>query len=130
MQSPADVGGKYVRLSREAAGSGHDRHDESHEGLSRRDRVGTGIDEGHQPADLPSQADPLGEGDQTDQAAEGGDRLGGGGELDLSAGKDRVKGYVHRLVKGCGVRLVCTTLLPLGLTPNDAFSNFRLRVNS
>ncbi len=45
----------------------------------------------------------------------------------MPAGKDRVTGCVHRLVKGCGVWLDNTTLLPPGLTPNDAFSNIGFR---
>jgi hypothetical protein len=39
--------------------------------------LGAGVDEGHQPADLPGQADPSEEVDKTDQFAERGDRLGG-----------------------------------------------------
>ena len=65
------------RLAKNTPGSAH-RYDECNEGLSRGNRVGP-VDEGHQPADLPGQTDPLEVGDKADQPAErGGGLLGGG----------------------------------------------------
>lgn len=96
----------------EAASPGDHRDHEGYKGLSRRDGVGAGVGEGHQAADLPSQTDSLKESDEADKATEGGDGLGGGGEPDLSSGEDGFTRILHRLVKGCGVRLFDTTLLP------------------
>ena len=80
--------------------------------MSRRDGVGIVLGEGHQAADLPSQTDSLEESDEAAKTTEGGDGLGGGGEPDLPSGEDGVTRILHRLVKGCGVRLFDTTLLP------------------
>lgn len=96
----------------EAAGPCHHRDDESHEGLGRRDGVGTAVGERHQAADLTSQSDPLEESDETDKATEGGDGLRSGSDPDLPSREDGVTRILHRLVKGCGVRLFDTTLIP------------------
>ena len=69
----------------------------------------------HQPADLSDQTDPLEEGDETDKPAEGRDGFRSGSEPDLPSGEDGITRTLHRLVKGCGVRLFDTTLLPHGL---------------
>jgi hypothetical protein len=73
------------------------------------------VGEWHQPADLPGQPNLLEEGDEADQTAEGRDGFRGGSEPDLPSGEDRIARTLHRLVKGCGVRLFDTTLLPHGL---------------
>ena len=83
--------------------------------MGRRDGVGGGVGEWHQPADLPGQPDFLEEGEETDQTSKGCDGLGGGGEPDMSSGEDGIRRTLDRLVKECGVRLFDTTLLPHGL---------------
>ena len=65
--------------------------------------------------DLSGQPDLPEEGDEVDESAEGGDGLSGGGEPDLPSGEDGITRGMHRLVKGCGVRLFDTTLLPYAL---------------
>lgn len=114
------VGAEPVGMG-EAAGSSNYRDHESDKRLRRGDGVGAFVGECHQLADLSGQPDPLEESDETVEAAERGDALAGRGESDLPSGKDRITGTLQRLKKGCGVRLFDTTLLPQGLTPNDAF---------
>jgi hypothetical protein len=55
------------------------------------------------------------EGNKTDETAEGRDGLRGGSEPDLPSGEDGITRTLHRMVKGRGVRLFDTTLLPNGL---------------
>ena len=50
----------------ETACSGHNRDDEGHKGLGRRDGVGAGVGEWHQHADVPGQPDFFEEADETD----------------------------------------------------------------
>jgi hypothetical protein len=91
------------------------RDHEGRERLGRRDGVGAGLGEWHQPGDPPGQPDPLEADNEGWRDRRRGDGFGGGGEPDLPSGEDGITRGMHRLVKGCGVRLFDTTLLPHGL---------------
>ena len=72
---------KPVSVS-QAAVSGHHRDHEGRKSLDRWDGVGAGAGAWHQPADPSGKPDPLEEGDETDQTAEGRDGFRGGSEPD------------------------------------------------
>lgn len=92
---------KPVSVS-QAAVSGHHRDHEGRKSLDRWDSVGAGA--WRQPADPSGKPDPLEEGDDTDQTAEGHDGFRGGSEPDWDWGRWDYKNFTSFGEGGGGLR--------------------------
>ena len=92
---------------------------------------GAGVGKRHQRADLPGQPDFFEESDETDEATEGGDGLGGGGEPDLPSGEDGITRSLVREVCNYSTQplyhMACSQTMPYSTSVFGLIERSRFR---